>query len=75
MQIQVIIEKSANPTPDFLILEISSGNRNKNAYPLNPFSPPPIRSPAPYISWLRGKAFYPKVSDLRDCVAKNPLYC
>ena len=75
MQIQVVIGKSAKPTPDLLILEIPRGNRNKNAYTLNPLSPPPVLPPAPSISWQRGKAFYPKVSDLRDYFAKNPLYC
>lgn len=42
MQIQVVIEKSAKPTPDLLILEIPRGNRNKNAYTLDPLSPPPV---------------------------------
>lgn len=74
MQIQVVTEKSAKPTPEFLILEIPGGNCNKNAYRLSP-SPLPqffLRlSPSPGKG---AKAFYPKVSDLPDYFAKNPLY-
>lgn len=76
MKIQVVIGKSAKPTPEFLILKIPSGNRNKKKRLPVPLAPPtPSSSPAPSTYWQRGKVFYPKISDLLDYFAKDPLYC
>lgn len=46
MQIQVVIEKSAKPTPEFLAFDIPSGNRHRNAYTL-PLAPLPQ-----FFCWL-----------------------
>ena len=43
MQIQVVIGKSAKPTPEFLILKIPSGNRNRKRFSRSP--PRPIPHP------------------------------
>lgn len=58
MQIQVVTPKSAKATPEFLILEIPSGNRNKNAYPptlaplpqfFSGLPPPPGKGAKPFM--------------------------